>query len=340
MFIATPMFPGMLFDAAARFAADLDDSQDLPARWESARALGWDGLLVPEAFDGSGGTLHDLAAIAEALGTHGRVLPLAERCGAAPLLAIAAATAGDAAARELVQGLATQAVQPGWLQADARSGEFTAEDLPATHWLALAPGSGALVVFDASAVPAPTARRRRVDGLPTAAWSPDALPWQGAVRLSSSPAAAEAATLATLVDAVQSVAAIGALITHTTTHLEQRSQFGVVLSSFQALRHRVVDMYVKYEAARGVVLDCLERAALDLAAVHHDVQLAHLYVSDAGRFVGEAAVQLHGAIGMSEELPVARLCKRLLAIEFRHGDALQQSHTLTDVLRRRAPTFT
>jgi alkylation response protein AidB-like acyl-CoA dehydrogenase len=74
--------------------------------------------------------------------------------------------------------------------------------------------------------------------------------------------------------------------------------------------------------------------------VRRDVQLAHFYVSDAGRFVGETAIQLHGAIGMSEELPVSRLYKRLLATEFRHGDGLLQAQRLTTALRSHALTVT
>lgn len=335
-FTTMPMFPGLLFDAASRFAADQPRDVPLVPAWEAARELGWDGLLVPEPLGGAGGTLHDLGAIAEALGAHGLALPIAERCGAAPLLLIAA-SAANRNASELAQGLASQTVQPAWLQADARAGgQFVAEDFPATHHLAVTPGRGKLVAFSAAQLPAPLKRTRGVDGVVLNAWSPESLPWHEAVPLGDEPATADALALATLVGCVQSVAAIGALLAQTTTHLNQRTQFGVALSSFQVLRHKVVDIYVKYEASRGLVLDCLDRAAHDLAAVRRDVQLAHLYVSDAGRFAGETAVQLHGAIGMSEELPVARLCKRLLATEFRHGDGLLQSRRLTEALRPNA----
>lgn len=324
-FTTTAMFPGLLFDTATRFAAD-------QPTWATARELGWDALLVPEPLGGAGGTLHDLGAIAEALGARGLALPTAERCGAAPMLLIEASPS-NGAARELAQGLASQTVQPAWLQPDARAGgQLVAEDLPATHYLAVAT-DGRLVAFTAEQMPAALARTRGVDGVTRAAWSPASLPWTQGVPLSDAPAVADAATLSTLVGCIQSVAAIGALIEQTATHLNQRSQFGVLLSSFQALRHKLVDMYVKYEASRGLVLDCVDRAAHDLAAVRRDVQLAHFYLSDAGRFAGEAAIQLHGAIGMSEELPVARLYKRLLANEFRHGDGLLQARRLTDALR-------
>ncbi len=333
-YTTTPMCPGLLHDAAARFAADQPRDAEPAQLWTGARALGWDGLLVPESLGGAGGTLHDLAAIAEALGAHGLALPVAERCGAAPLLLVAAASAGDTA-RELAQGLAAQTVQLTWLQPDARSATVMTDDLPATHYLAVMPQRHALVAFTASDLPPPQ-RTRAVDGMTLAAWPVSTLPWDRAVALGDASQVDAATTLATLTACVQGVAALGALVTQTTTHLTQRSQFGVALSSFQVLRHKVVDLYVKYEAARGLVLDALERAAHDLAAVQRDVQLAQLYVSDAGRHCGETAVQLHGAIGMSEELPIARLCKRLLALEFRHGDALLQSRRLTDELRPRA----
>lgn len=336
-FVAAPMVPGVLHDAATRSAAAWADAhRGLSSMWDDAQQLGWDGLLVPEDLGGSGGTLHDLAAIAEAVGAQGLSLPVAERCGAAPLLLIEAARRHPAAA-ELVGQLAAQEAQVAWLQPATRGeGQFVVEALPATHYLAVRPGGDRLRVCHAARMPAPLRQWRAVDGLPVAAYDCDALPWSEMPELGPAGGEATACTLASLVGCIESVSAMGALVTHTTTHLNQRTQFGMALSSFQVLRHKVVDMYVKYEVGRGLVLDCMERAAHDLGAVTRDVQLAHLYLSDAGRHCAEAAVQLHGAIGMSEELPVSRVCKRLLATEFRHGDALRHAQQLTADLRGRA----
>src|SRR6218665_1447450 len=94
-----PLFPGMLLDAASRYA---QDQATVPQSGDAIAQMGWACTLVPEAAGGVGGSLADLAAIVEGLATHGVQLPVVERCAVVPLLLQAAAP--EAAARWL-QGL-------------------------------------------------------------------------------------------------------------------------------------------------------------------------------------------------------------------------------------------
>ena len=84
-----PLFPGMLLDAAARFAQD-NATTDLRAS-HTVRDMGWACTLVPEDAGGVGGSFADLAAVIEGLAQHGVQLPVIETCAVAPLLLQAAA---------------------------------------------------------------------------------------------------------------------------------------------------------------------------------------------------------------------------------------------------------
>ena len=79
-YTADTMFPGDLFDAAARFAKDAQAEADLLGAWRQAQAMGWPALLVDEARGGAGGTLADLGAVIEGCARQASGLPLVRRC--------------------------------------------------------------------------------------------------------------------------------------------------------------------------------------------------------------------------------------------------------------------
>jgi alkylation response protein AidB-like acyl-CoA dehydrogenase len=119
----------------------------------------------------------------------------------------------------------------------------------------------------------------------------------------------------------EAVASMKLLIDDTTHYLEQRRAFGQTLAQFQVLRHRMVDMLILAEeaqatvemAATAVVAGAPERATL--------VAVAKIHLCRAARFVAENAVQLHGAIAMTDALRVSHHFKRLMMIEALFGDA-------------------
>ncbi|MGY2080264.1 acyl-CoA dehydrogenase family protein [Modestobacter sp. SYSU DS0657] len=116
--------------------------------------------------------------------------------------------------------------------------------------------------------------------------------------------------------------ALGAMETALTTtaeYLKTRRQFGVPLSSFQALTHRAADMYVSLELARSTALwaTLVVDADGDVVAA---ADRARLQVSRAGRHIGEEAIQLHGGIGVTAEYSVGHCTSRLVAIDHLLGD--------------------
>jgi alkylation response protein AidB-like acyl-CoA dehydrogenase len=109
----------------------------------------------------------------------------------------------------------------------------------------------------------------------------------------------------------------------TLEYLKTRKQFGVTIGSFQALQHRMVDMVITTEQARSMsflacskvdnVTDPVERGRV--------VSAAKIKVADACRLVSQEAVQMHGGIGMTEELKVSHTFRRLTMIAQQYGDA-------------------
>ncbi len=106
----------------------------------------------------------------------------------------------------------------------------------------------------------------------------------------------------------------------TLEHLKTRRQFGKPLGSFQVLQHRAVDMLIACEEARSLVL--MATLSLDRAAGERRraVSAAKAQVGSAGRKLGQEAVQLHGGIGVTDELKVGHYFKRLTMIETFFGD--------------------
>jgi alkylation response protein AidB-like acyl-CoA dehydrogenase len=109
----------------------------------------------------------------------------------------------------------------------------------------------------------------------------------------------------------------------TLDYLKSRKQFGVPIGTFQALQHRMVDMVVAYEQARSMA--CLACSKVDSAADAgeraHAVSAAKIKIADNARLISQEAIQLHGGMGMSEELKVSHSFRRLTVIAQQFGDA-------------------
>jgi alkylation response protein AidB-like acyl-CoA dehydrogenase len=118
----------------------------------------------------------------------------------------------------------------------------------------------------------------------------------------------------------------------TLEYLKTRRQFGVPIGSFQALQHRMVDLVIECEQARSMASLACARvdARWDAAGRRRSVSMAKIKVADACRRVSQESVQLHGGMGMSEELKVSHTFRRLTMIAQQFGDA---DHHLERVAR-------
>jgi alkylation response protein AidB-like acyl-CoA dehydrogenase len=118
----------------------------------------------------------------------------------------------------------------------------------------------------------------------------------------------------------EAVGAMSELTSATLEYAKTRKQFGVALGTFQVLQHRMVDMFIALEEA----ISLTQHLNLSLAAGEpHGSKLASGAKSKVGyaaRFVAEQAIQLHGGMGMSDELNVGHYFKRIASINVQFGD--------------------
>ncbi|HEX4329371.1 MAG TPA: acyl-CoA dehydrogenase family protein [Burkholderiales bacterium] len=119
----------------------------------------------------------------------------------------------------------------------------------------------------------------------------------------------------------EAVGAMDALHEATLEYLKTRQQFGVPIGRFQVLQHRAVEMFMEIEQARSLAY--LAAVKLDGEDATERACAVHAAKARAGRalkFVGQSAIQMHGGMGMTDELPASHYFKRLSMIELTLGD--------------------
>jgi alkylation response protein AidB-like acyl-CoA dehydrogenase len=118
----------------------------------------------------------------------------------------------------------------------------------------------------------------------------------------------------------EAIGAMSELNAATLEYAKTRKQFGVALGTFQVLQHRMVDMFIALEESVSLT----QHLNLSLAAAEpHGSKLASgakSRIGEAARFVADQAVQLHGGMGMSDELNVGHYFKRIASINIQFGD--------------------
>lgn len=130
---------------------------------------------------------------------------------------------------------------------------------------------------------------------------------------------------ATVAVCAEAVGCMDALNAATHEYIKTRKQFGVPIGKFQVLQHRMVDMFTHAQEARSMVLMATLRIDdADPAARRKAASAAKVQIGKSGRFVGQGAVQLHGGMGVTDELNVSHYFKRLTMIDSIFGN--QQFH--------------
>ena len=119
----------------------------------------------------------------------------------------------------------------------------------------------------------------------------------------------------------EAVGAMAAVTQITVDYLKTRQQFGQLLSKFQVLQHRLVDMSVSTEEARALVHAALQAIDDNDPNARRAIWQAKVKTAQCARFVGGQGVQLHGGMGMTDELVVGHYYKRLAMCETLLGDA-------------------
>ncbi len=331
--------------------------------WTRFADAGWLGILVPEDHGGLGLGLREMAVVAEELGRVRMPEPFVAVAGFAAGVLTACdnkARAGDLLT-ELAAGTSLFAVawqedpatpDPSALQAtaEAAGGDIALNGrktlaVPAeadTFIVSAREGDGiALYRIPATADGLSIETRTQVDGSRVADLHLDGVRVSEADRLAS-PAAgltamqhgmAQAAILA----GAELTGLAQTLLTMTNDYLATRKQFGQPLSGFQALRHRAVDLYIQHALMQAALKHAdrhLQQPELSAEELQRIAARVKARTSDAAMRIGREAVQLHGAIGFTEEADVGIHLKRVMALSAWLGNAAWQRRRYAELTRK------
>lgn len=114
--------------------------------------------------------------------------------------------------------------------------------------------------------------------------------------------------------------AMKSLLDTTVEYSKTRKQFGVPIGKFQVLQHRMVDMFINYEQSSSMALMVTLKLDENEAERKKAASAAKVQIGKAGRFVGQNAVQVHGGMGMTDELNVGHYFKRLTMLDALYGN--------------------
>lgn len=340
-------------------AADLEASLAhpsgcLPQKWREFGELGWLGVALPEADGGLGGSLRDVCIVAEELG-RGAINEPFVASGVAPCVLLAE-IASEAVKQAWLPGLIdgsrrlalaclpfdNTAALPG-IEASALSGEHgfvlsgetslvlgaagadgyifqarLADDAGVGLFLVEA-GAPGLTVLPCALYDGQRAAQLQLEGVAVAA----ALVVQAAPVMHE--LLARYADYVVVAHCAQTVGTLQRTFEITIDYLKMRQQFGRPISANQVVQHRLVDLFVEIEEARALnwvaagILD--ECRGEDAARRRKYAVAAKAFVAQAAKRCWREAVQLHGAIGMTQEYAVGQYVKRLAAASTLYGTA-------------------
>ncbi|MFE2557454.1 acyl-CoA dehydrogenase family protein [Streptomyces sp. NPDC059352] len=288
------------------------------ALWRRLAEAGVFALAVPEEYEGVGPLPVELAHAFVELGRHAVPGPVVETVAAAALLAELARLGDPAPAKRLLPGLASggstaTVALAGALPAAPGAGTDGGPVVP--YALDADRADAVLVVRDEELWLAPGHGPVRVSADPARRL---ARPAPGGELLASGPAVAAAARnalrWAMLATAAQSLGVGLVLLDRTVVYARQRTQFGTPVGAFQAVKHRLADTLLGLEFARPLLFG----AAVTLA--DGDLAAAKLTTGEAGYAAARAALQLHGAVGYTEELDLALWLRKARPLRDAWGD--------------------
>jgi len=338
-----------------------------PQVWQDFARFGWLGLCSPDTFEGAAPLLLALAEeLGRALVTEPFVTCAVESAailGALSESEVARALASDIASGQAVILIAHAEAGAGYdphhvecRAVAATDGRFrlSGRKVRVAHagradvFLVTAREAGrareadgiSLFRVEASQVALDGPEKLLLDGTPARDLVLDGVEVTAADRLGQPGGAAaaidSAREKAILALTGMSLGAMAALVEQTALYLETRVQFDRPLSSFQALRHRLSDMVISVERARSAAWAAVNAVAAGGRDAARGIAVAKVECARAGRSIAQDAVQLHGAVGTTEELKIGHYLRFLEMTGVRFGNRAYHLATITEQLRTQA----
>ncbi|MBS4046991.1 MAG: acyl-CoA dehydrogenase family protein [Alphaproteobacteria bacterium] len=320
--------------------------------WKTMAELGWLAIPLPEAAGGLGGGAVDAALLAERFGRHMVAEPYVSTVilGAGLIQAASDAKQKDEWLPAIAEGKAKWAfahaehgsrfslnetrakatkTADGWTLSGKKIVVWDAASADRLIVLARSAGGDTdakglgLFVVDASGAGVARHDYRTVDNRRASDIQLDHAP---VLAVLGDPADALPAVEAVIDQAIafmasEAVGAMAALHETTLAYAKTRKQFGRAIGEFQVIQHRLVDMMMQVESARSLALLAALKASAEPKERARAAAAAKVQLGRSGRFVGQQAVQIHGGMGMTDELNVGHYMKRLMMLDTTFGNA-------------------
>ncbi len=274
--------------------------------WATLSDLGVTALAVAEKFDGIGAHPVDLVVAAERLGYWGVPGPVTESIAVAPILLADDERSAGLAAGELIATVALPPLVPRAVDAD-------------TAGLILVAVDGTVSDGTAGALHESVDPARRLFDVTSSGESQNA-------------DTARAFEFGALATAAQLIGAGQAMLDASVAYAKQRSQFGRVIGSYQAIKHKLADVYIAVELARPLVYGAALSLADGSADIARDVSAAKAAAAEAALLSARSSLQTHGAIGFTQEHDLSLLLLRVQALRSAWGDPTWHRRRVLDGL--------
>lgn len=263
--------------------------------WSTLSELGVTALGVPEEFDGIGAHPVDLVVALEKLGYWAVPGPVTESIAVAPVLLAADSRSEGLASGELIATVAQPPLTPRAVDADSAG-------------LILLTGDGQ--VQDAAA-------GDQHDSVDPARRLFDVTASGEAQNVDT----ARAFEFGALATAAQLVGAGQAMLDMSVEYAKQRTQFGTVIGSYQAIKHKLADVHIAVELARPLVYGAALALADGSDTTARDISAAKVAANEAALLAARSSLQTHGAIGFTQEHDLSLLLLRTQALRSAWGDS-------------------
>ena len=131
----------------------------------------------------------------------------------------------------------------------------------------------------------------------------------------------ESINLATLCVSAEAVGCMESCYLKTLEYTKGREQFGQPISNFQVLQHRMVDMFIESELAKSLLIKAMLEVNNNSDDMFKHVSALKSYIGKSGKLSAKEAVQLHGGMGVSEEMMIGHYLKKMISIDALFGNA-------------------
>jgi alkylation response protein AidB-like acyl-CoA dehydrogenase len=274
--------------------------------WAQLTDLGVTALLVPEKYDGIDAHPVDLVVALERLGYWAVPGPVTESIAVAPILLADDERAGALASGELIATVALPPSVPRAVNADVAGLTLLATD-----------GQVAEAAVGAAHESVDPTRKLFDVTASGATWPADT---------------ARAYEFGVLATAAQLVGAGQAMLDQSVEYAKQRTQFGRIIGSYQALKHKLADVHIAVELARPLVYGAALALAEGSPDTARDVSAAKVAASEAALLAARNSLQTHGAIGFTQEHDLSLLLLRVQALRSAWGDPTLHRRRLLEAL--------